>query len=747
MSSHGPASGPALGLLVVDMGTGMAAALVARQLAEYGARVVRPSSPGTDPFDDVYPAHRIWRAGAEPVDANQIEELLKSADICIVGGEDLPELPGTESAQALRQAHPRLIVVSMGGQCQADAGSGAAVDLLAQARTGLVHEQFSARPICFAVPLPSYGSALLALIGLWAALLRRLRTGRSELVTSTLDQGVGLFWQPFWMEADHPDTSFSTITPKDSRHLIFACADGSFVQFVMGVPGAVAKLYQALNIDVEVDPKDRGAPCAGAPVDKYFGDLELIAAHVRNFRRDELLQRLWDSGLAAEPVLQPGECWDEAQVSACRLVTTDAHGWRTVGARPLNFTSPGTSHRPVPGRSARRSKQDQDALPLNGFRIVDLGNFVAGPFASRLLGDLGADVIKVESPSGSATISGFRTVYSSNCNKRSLCLDLKSAEGLAILADLCRTADVVHHNFRVGVAERLGVSPYDLHAFNPELVTLETTAYGHVGPKRLQPGFDMVMQAWCGHEARAGGEGNAPLWVRSPMIDYAAGALGAIAILMGLYQRETTGITADASVSLLSCALFLQSELVWSPVSGFTGAPLLDRELTGTHPAQALYHARDGWIAVAARDDGMAYRLASTLGLPSLPAARADWGPRERTLIARAARAWELKKLLDALRANAVWAQACVNDGWSSVIEARAGPLGARAEVVEDRRYGRVRGLVGTLVEFDDARVGREHLRAAPTLGEHTPELLQELGRSEAQVADLVRRRICSPAG
>ncbi|WP_395067922.1 CoA transferase [Paraburkholderia silvatlantica] len=774
-------------LRVIDLGVGMAAALVAKVLADFGARVTRVEPAGDDPTCTHYPAGAAWRANVrqrEASDDDALQSLFAGADICIIGGEDWPGVHARVDAASLRARHAGLIVVDMGGGAPAAAP---AVDLLAQARSGLAFELFSARPLCFAIPVPTYGAALLGLIGIGAALVTRLRTQRGTLVKMSLEQGVGLFWSAFWLRAETPDAVFSSITPKDCRHLIFECKDGRFVQFVMGVPGAVAKLYRVLGIEVPVDPADRGVPKAGAAPERYFGDLALIGAHVKRFSRDALLNALWREGMAAEPVLQPGECWDDPQVRACGLIERDASGRRGVGrAFDLTLLAGGAdvAHTLRAAYAARRTavatgtgsesefeteteteteaqaqaqaqaRAAEAALPLAGIRIVDLGNFIAGPYASRLLGDLGADVIKVESPAGSATISGYRTVYSSNCNKRSVCIDLKTTEGMALLHALCDSADVVQHNFRVGVAERLGVAPAQLRARRradlPGLVTLETTAYGQDGPKALNAGFDMVMQALCGHEARAGGAGNLPLWPRSPLVDYAAAALGAVAMLMALYAGRSHACAVEAHVSLLASALFLQSELTWSPQAGFRGAPLLDRDMTGHAPWECLYPLRDGWLAIALRDDAMAARFATRLELNGLPPRRAAWGDSERAVIAARLRECDGAATLAALRTCEVWAELCAPDAWQvfgatepqAAQGAEANPLARRVRTVRDTRYGRVTGFVGTLLELDDAPREDTHLRAAPQLGEHTVEVLSELGYSGARLAALASRGV-----
>lgn len=204
---------------------------------------------------------------------------------------------------------------------------------------------------------------------------------------------------------------------------------------------------------------------------------------------------------------------------------------------------------------------------------------------------------------------------------------------------LCLQADVVTNNFRTGVSARLGIDAKTLHRMKPQLVVLESSAYGATGPKSGRAGFDMAFQALCGHEHRAGGRGNPPLWNRTSMVDYAGGLMGAIAILQALHNRAREGGGAELNVALMNAGIFLLSELIQRADETFAGAPPLCREQTGYHPAEQMYRARDGWLAVAARDDTSARALAEVLGLDMLKAkTRVDWNADDAGQIAKAVR-------------------------------------------------------------------------------------------------------------
>jgi crotonobetainyl-CoA:carnitine CoA-transferase CaiB-like acyl-CoA transferase len=719
------------GLKVIDAAFGMSAALASKLFVDLGATVTRVALDGGDPFDAVYPAHAFWREGQTTATPVEAEALLAEADVCVIGGEDYPGLTRAWRAADLALRHPRLIVVDLTGYIDG-AEARPAVDLLVQARTGLVNEQLPDRPVRFSMPLPSYGAALMAHVGLWTALIDRERTGKGCVVRSSLQQGAALFWSQIWMEATEADAVFDKLPPKGVEHLIFECADGLYFHFVMGVPGAVASVHRILGLEGDVDPKERGTPTLARGLKGYFADADLMAPAIRKWTRPDILEAFWAAGIPAEPVLSPGQCWDDPQVEAIGALRSGLDGVRGVAA-PLSITPAG------PVQTARTELGGGTKGPLSGIRVIDLGNFIAGPFASKHLADYGADVIKIEPPGGLANLTGLRNVWVSNRGKRSISVDMKAPEGAAITRRLCEGADVVHHNFRLGVAERLNLDPASLRESRSDLVTLQTRAYGATGPKAARPGFDMVMQALSGHEVRAGGQGNKPMWYRSALLDFATGTLGAIAILVGLYNRSRTGQGADADSSLLNTALFMMSELIQTPDGEFAGAPILNPERTGFHPAEQLYQTRDGWIAVAARTEAMAEAFAKAIGAGDL-GARRDWSHDQAALIAERIATFDTDALLETLAAADVWAERCVEGGWARMrddAQARRQNLVISAP---DTTYGEVTSTFGPLVTLSTWTP--ETFASSPAHGEHTRAILEDLGFDADAISTLYADKI-----
>lgn len=721
-------------LNVVDLGLGMAGALAAQLYANLGADVIRYEPAAGDPFYDVYPAYPIWHTAATlKTDLAGLDADLANADIAILGGESWPDLDWSFDADELARRFPKLIVLEINGYATADAATRPTVDLLVQARTGFVNLEYSQRPMAYAMPLPSYGAALTGVLGAQAARVERARTGKGQVVRSSMQQATAVWCSGVWTQAERPDAPFAVGTPPDTRQPVFRCANDEYLILMFGTPGSLHTVYKTLDIDIEVDPNDRNFPDVRRGPTGYFCDRTVIEPAIAHRDRTEVLDALWKGGVAADAVLPAGTTWSDTQAVHNGIIQTHDTGWRSVG-NPIRIDE-------VPGAGATTNPAPRHMPsfggPLEGIRVVDMGAFVAGPYASKLLADLGADVIKVEGPGGDPFRFMYKNAASVTRGKRSLAVDIKKPEGMAILRELVATADAFAHNMRVGVAERNGFDPQSLRAVNPDLVTIHSSAYGKDGPKAMNSGWDPVLQPYCGHSIRAGGEGNDPQVYSLPLLDYATGSLGAIAILEGILRRDATGHAVDLGVNLLDSGIYMLSELVQRPDGAFTGAPVIDKDQTGFHPAERLYQAADGWIAVAARSEGMALALATELGL-TLPQ-RAEWGAAEAELIAARIKARPVAELLSALDHSGVWAERCAS-GWGEFLaseDARA--IGFVAER-DDEHYGHL-SATGRLVLLGN-HPPEPRLHKLPAVGEHNREIVAGLGHSEAEIADLYERKV-----
>jgi crotonobetainyl-CoA:carnitine CoA-transferase CaiB-like acyl-CoA transferase len=243
---------------------------------------------------------------------------------------------------------------------------------------------------------------------------------------------------------------------------------------------------------------------------------------------------------------------------------------------------------------------------LSGVRIVDMTRALAGPYGTMLLGDLGAEVIKIEEPSGDVTRPTGGTkrpgmgayFLSVNRNKRSVVLDLKNPEGKAVFYDLVKIADVVIDNFRPRALRKLQCDFDDIKAYNPKIISCSISGYGHTGPDQDLPAYDLVVQARGGGMSITGEPGRAPVKMGLPVGDLAAGMFAALAISAALHHRERTGLGQKLDVSLLDCQISLASYLAaYYFIDDIIVGPQGSRH-ENIAPYEA-YPTKDIWIVVA----------------------------------------------------------------------------------------------------------------------------------------------------
>jgi CoA:oxalate CoA-transferase len=376
-------------------------------------------------------------------------------------------------------------------------------------------------------------------------------------------------------------------------------------------------------------------------------------------------------------------------------------------------------------------------MPLTGLTVLDLTRVLSGPFCTALLGDMGADVIKVEAPEGDsvrgqgAIKDGLSWYFAQfNRNKRSIRLDLRKPEAKAILARLIERSDVLVENFRPGVLARMGFDDARLMALRPSLVTCSINGFGSTGPYKDRPAFDFIAQAMSGFMSVNGGPDDPPLRSGLPISDLVAGLYAALGIAACVQRARATGQGQRVEVSLTNGLVSLLAYIATNMFA--TG--IAPARSGNDHPIAApygLFPTRDGQIALAPADDAFFGRLADALEEPGL---KTD--PLYATQSARVA---------NRARINAIVGGKLAADTTSHWIEVlnRAGvpcgPVNSVAAVFEDPQiqaqemvmdvehpgYGLVR-MLGFPVKLSETpcRVRR----CAPGLGEHSDEILAELG-------------------
>ena len=389
---------------------------------------------------------------------------------------------------------------------------------------------------------------------------------------------------------------------------------------------------------------------------------------------------------------------------------------------------------------------------LEGLRVLDQTQVMAGPFCAMLLADMGADVIKIEPPGGETTRAmdleaapGVSAPFLAvNRNKRGLVLDLKRGGGVAVLKKLVATADVLIENYRPGVARRLGVDYATLAAINPRLIYCSISGFGQTGPYAERGGYDLIAQGMSGIMSATGSEGGAPVKVGVPITDLGAGLFGLFGILCAVRARRVTGRGQLVDTSLFEAGLALSA---WEATEyWFTGQ--VPRGLGTAHRLNAPYQAfraSDGHFTVGAANQNLFPRFCKILGLDHLVS-----DARFASVALRLQHRAELEALIEAVTVReprAHWLAQCEAAG------VPAGPINSVPEALADPHV-RARGMVQTLMHPEAGPVSALGnpvkmsatppllAAAAPTLGQDTDAILRELGLGEHEIETLRREQV-----
>lgn len=392
--------------------------------------------------------------------------------------------------------------------------------------------------------------------------------------------------------------------------------------------------------------------------------------------------------------------------------------------------------------------------PLSHITVVDLTQFLSGPYATQILGDMGARVIKIEPPTGESTrnvpphfLNGESAYYLSvNRNKDSLALDLKTPRGREILFELVAKADIVIENFRPGVTKRLGIDYEEMKRVNPRAVVCSISGFGQDGPYRDFPAYDIVVQAMSGGMSITGSEGGEPVRAGIPIGDLAAGMYAVIGVMGGLAKVQATGEGSYVDISMLDCQI--------SMLSYQAAYYLMSGEVPGTQgrghrsiPTYRAFRCHDGVeVVTAANTERMWELMCEALGCVSLVE-----DPRFKLNKDRLANRQELDPLLEsafaAVGSNVILPK-LINSGVpaapiNTLDRALADPQVAHRQMVLtlDDDNGATFRTVGDPVKFTTG--GRKEHRSPPRLGQDSRAILRDiLGRSEAEIASLVEQGV-----
>lgn len=367
------------------------------------------------------------------------------------------------------------------------------------------------------------------------------------------------------------------------------------------------------------------------------------------------------------------------------------------------------------------------ALPLRDLTIVELGTSVAAPYGGQVLAELGAEIVKIENPEngddarhwGPPFVDGMSPVFNAiNRNKRSATVDLKDAgQRAALRRFILERADVVLQNLRPGLVERYGLDARSLRAEKPALIYCNLGAYGSAGPAKDKPGYDPLMQACAGIMSVTGLDGQEPVRVGPSLVDQGAGMWAVIGILAALYRRQQTGEGCEVGTSLYETAISWVLVHIANYLASGKAPQRLGSENSGIAPYKA-FEASDGWIVIAAGNDGLFRRLAEAMGSPAL----AD-DPRFRGNPDRVRNRMALNEAIAAI------VRAAPRGHWQARLDALGvpnAPMLTIDQVLADPQFEAVEmlqrtpdgamALVGLPLQFDGVRPPLR--QAPPALGE-----------------------------
>jgi crotonobetainyl-CoA:carnitine CoA-transferase CaiB-like acyl-CoA transferase len=393
-------------------------------------------------------------------------------------------------------------------------------------------------------------------------------------------------------------------------------------------------------------------------------------------------------------------------------------------------------------------------LPLEGLRVIELGQLIAGPFAAKILAEFGADVIKIEPPQSGDPLRNWRLMHDGTSvwwaaharNKRSITLDLRQPEGQEVVRKLAADADILIENFRPGAMEKWGLGFKDLHAINPKLIMLRVSGYGQTGPYRDRPGFGVIGEAMGGLRYLSGEPGRPPVRVGVSIGDTLSGLHGVIGVMMALRNREQQGgVGQEVDVALYE-SVFNMMESLLPEYSKFgvirqpSGA-----SLPGIAPTNA-YLCKDGKYAlIAGNGDSIYKRLMELIGRSDLatdPKFGSNAGRAENAeLIDAAIGEWTAQHSLEEVLAGTTAAGVPAGKSYDAADIAADPHYQARDMILDatlsDGSTVKVPGIVPKL----SATPGKI-TRAAPALGQHTAEILASIGIDATTQADWKARGI-----
>lgn len=728
-------------LRIVEIGERQAVQVAGLMLAGLGADVLKIERPEGDPARgtarfanwnrnkrslalDLTTAEGLAQLDARLADADVLVHQFTPAVARALGLDDA----------ALRARYPRLVVCGITGSPFNHPDVERSDDeLLVAARFGALYENDGYRPgpIVWRFNAGSWAAAHLAAAGILARLVARLQSGKGGPAHTSLFQGHMVMLALIWARNSQGPMPNNPPHPLKARPIgqqLYQCQGGAWLQI----------MDPARQFDYASMPTMWEVMAEGIDINTEEGKIEA-------FKRRPLEAWLADlraADIAAEPAYPLGGMLTHPEVEANEYVVAiqDPDLGRTVQPN-LPFHTDAAIPAPCAAPRLGEGGEADWVSPLAavggngapeemlaGVRVLDFGMFLAGPMAPSMMGDMGADVIKVEALTGDRIRFMHRYYQAAARSKRSIAVDLGRPEAQPILERLIGWAEVVHHNMRFKGAAKLGLSEEGIRKFNPDVIFNYVSAYGQRGTRGNWPGYDSIFNAIAGWEYENAGEGNKPIFNRPGTMDVSSAQNALVAIMASIYAKRTGQRGYTTQTSLLGISAFTQGETLLLADGSLAETHHLTSDQTGFSPYHRIYQCNDGhWIAVAAHTE------------PRRAALRGVMGVDETGFVANASARGsdDLFASLEAVGVpcDRVTFEAAEDQFFSNPLHRELNLI----SVLEQPLYGTVE-QPGVFWHFGDVPVVFK--RCCPMIGEHTDEIMGDLGFSDAEIADLREKKV-----
>lgn len=728
-------------LRIVEIGEGQAVQVAGLMLAALGADVLKVERPQGDPARG-QARFANWNRGkrslaldlATPHGLEQLGHRLAGADVLLhqftpARAKSL----GLDDA-ALAAQYPRLVVSAITGSPANHPDVERSDDeLLVAARFGALYENdgYRAGPIVWRYNAGSWAAAHLSASAILARLVARLQSGRGGAAHTSIFQGHMSIIPMVWTrnsKGPMPNNAPYPLGPRIISQQLYQCQGGDWIQI----------MDPSRQFDYGTLPTMWDVMAEGVEIDTDEGKVEAF----KRRPSESWLADFRAADIAVEPAYPLGGMLSHPEVIA--------NGYSVEIDDPLlgktiqpNVPFHSNADLPAPRAAPRLGEggdadwspppapvgnNGQPAEVLEGVRIVDFGMFLAGPMGPSMMGDIGADVIKVEPLTGDRIRFMHRYYQAASRSKRSIAVDLTKAEAHPILERLIQWAEAVHHNMRFKGANKLGLSEETIRSYNPDVAFNYVSAYGQRGERGNWPGYDSIFNAIAGWEFENAGEGNRPVFNRPGTMDISSAQSCLVEMMASIYAKRAGQRGYTTQTSLLGIAAMTQGETLLFPDGSLAETHHLDSDQTGFGPYHRIFQCADHhWIAIAAHKDAARAGVRAVLG-------------EDESNFAATAATHSAADLIAALEAASVPCDHVTFEDAEGQFFAK--PLHRELNLIavtNSPTYGTVE-QPGALWNFGETPIVFK--QAAPDIGEHTDQIMHQLGFSDSEISKFRAQKI-----